>query len=34
MFKVSPADRQDTRLTLTPTAVPNSSYVNMVIETV
>jgi hypothetical protein len=33
MFKVSPADHQgqgDTRLTLTPSVIPNSNYVIMV----
>jgi hypothetical protein len=33
MFKVSPASLQtfiDTRLTLTPSVIPNSNYVNMV----
>jgi hypothetical protein len=37
MFKVSPASLQtfiDTRLTLTPSVIPNSNYVIMVTETV
>jgi hypothetical protein len=37
MFKMSPASLQtfiDTRLTLTPSVIPNSNYVSMVSETV